>query len=654
MKILNYSQFNKLDFINEDVQRAKKLLKDRYLIDKISKELGFIDDRLQYELSHEGKRSLSLNDFNADQQKELKSKLREIKLTDQQVKDIERDPDFRKIRILTVELDNDNAKKYTLERDNTGWVYAFTYFYFIENITIEELKDAYKNLLEYKDLLDKLPKKFDSNFIDPTIPNNFEILIDGFEIIETYTYIRDLFNILNPKLKKQYKNASKIIKDKFDSVAVAFKELDEEQRKQDLKNIAKKMGRYNPNPNSKLEKNLKDFIEDIENFLKSANNAEMSDFLEKIEECNDKFGDFGADIKFNDKGILIIDVKSFNANVMLNSHTSHCIKNSQSTWDSYVPDDRKQYYIYNFNIPSYNNLSVIGVTIDIDHTIGYAHAKNDLNVKSELKSHLINIQKEYGITIDLFKKVLVPISPEEMERKRKSKEANIKLASKRLSIDKIKELIKDGGDINIDNSRQLYLAVSNNELFEKDVDEYHNTIEELLKLGASPVINDGNSIIDEAKDITVIKLLVNYGSDITEEAFNNIYDDPEAVEYCLKAGIDPNFGRKTFIRRCIKGSWESKENIGEPYYESIDLLVKYGATYLTKENFKTAVAYGRIKIIDDMIQKGYIDEVASKSKFGNISTIKDDYLDSFTKHINDKEMKKVIKHLDNLIDKYEK
>lgn len=653
MKILNYNQFNKLDFINEDVQRAKKLLKDRYLINTISKELGFIDDRLQYELSHEGKRSLSLNDFSINQQKEIMSKLRETKLTDQQVKDIERDPDFKKIRILSVELDNDNTKKYMLEKDNTGWVYAFTYFYFIENVSMQELKDVYKKLLEYKDLLDKLPKKFDHNFIDPNIPNNYEILIDGFEVIESYTYIRDLFNILNPKLKKQYKNASKLIKDKFDSVAVAFKELDEEQRKQDLKNIAKKMGRYNPNPNSNLEKNLEDFIIDIENFLKSANNIEMSDFLEKVEECNDKLGNFGADIKFNDKGILILEIKSFNANVMLNSHTSHCIKNSQSTWDSYVSENRKQYYIYNFNIPSYDNLSIIGTTIEPDHKIEYAHAKNDYSVKSELKSHLKKIQKEYGIKVDLYKEILLPITPEELEIKRKSKEANIKLASGLLPIDKIKELVKEGGDINIDNSKQLYLAISNIELFEDNIDEYHNIIKELLEMGANPITNDSISIIDEAKDITTIKLLVSYGSNITSEAFDNIYHDPEAVEYCLKAGIDPNSGRKSFIRKCIKGNWKSKEDIGEPYYKSIDLLVKYGATYLTKENFRIAVVYGRIKIIDDMIQKGYIEEVANKSEFGKISAIKEDYLGSFVKHINDNESNKVIKHLDKLIEKYE-
>lgn len=142
-------------------------------------------------------------------------------------------------------------------------------------------------------------------------------------------------------------------------------------------------------------------------------------------------------------------------------------------------------------------------------------------------------------------------------------------------------------------------------------------------------------------------------SNITSEAFDNIYHDPEAVEYCLKAGIDPNSGRKSFIRKCIKGNWKSKEDIGEPYYKSIDLLVKYGATYLTKENFRTAVFYGRIKIIDDMIQKGYIEEVANKSEFGKISAIKEDYLGSFVKHINDNESNKVIKHLDKLIEKYE-
>ena len=39
---------------------------------------------------------------------------------------------------------------------------------------------------------------------------------------------------------------------------------------------------------------------------------------------------------FDDKGILILDVKSYQANVILNKHTSHCIVSSESQWNNYV------------------------------------------------------------------------------------------------------------------------------------------------------------------------------------------------------------------------------------------------------------------------------------------------------------------------------
>lgn len=644
MKLLKYDQFAGLNPMNEDVQRAKKLLKDRYLINTISKDLGFIDDKLEYELSHGDKRSLSLNDFNDEQQKEIMTKLRETKLSEQQVKDIEKDPDFRKIRTLTVESD-DNTKKYILDRDNQGWVYMFTYFYFIENISLADLKDTYSKLIRFRELLDNMPKKLDQNFIDPNIPNNYEILIDGIDIIDSHTYVRDLYNILNRKLKDQYNKASKSIKDKFDSVAKGFKEIDEKQRKSDLKNIARKMGRYNPNPNSNLEKNLEDFIIDIANFLKSANNVGMSDFLDKLDDCNDKFGNFGADIAFNENGILVIEVKSFNANVMLNSNTSHCIKDSISQWNNYVGENNKQYYIYDFNIPSYEKLSVIGVTIQPNHTIRAAHAKGDEGVSGDLVRILSKKQSEYNIKVNIFDEILLPITQEEMERRRKAKEANIKLSKGVLSIDEITELVGAGGDINIDNSKQLNFAV---------IDGDYQKIVDLLNLGAKPIISsDGNAIINNAKDLKTIKLLIEYGSEITPEVFENICDDPEAVKFCLDKGIDPDFGRKSAIRRCIVGSWESQKNNGEPYLESIKLLTEYGGTLLTKENFRRALAYGRIDVMNYMLENGYIDEVAKKTPTGSLSYIKKDYDLSIVKKMTEKKEKEVMKYLDEKIKLYE-
>ena len=67
------------------------------------------------------------------------------------------------------------------------------------------------------------------------------------------------------------------------------------------------------------------------------------DYCDRVVACNTKLGKSGADIVYpkniwdtdvNKNGILIIEVKSFPANLMLHSHTSHCIKDSIGNWDS--------------------------------------------------------------------------------------------------------------------------------------------------------------------------------------------------------------------------------------------------------------------------------------------------------------------------------
>jgi ABC-type Zn uptake system ZnuABC Zn-binding protein ZnuA len=39
----------------------------------------------------------------------------------------------------------------------------------------------------------------------------------------------------------------------------------------------------------------------------------------------------------------------------------------------------------------------------------------------------------------------------------------------------------------------------------------------------------------------MIKLLCSFGSEITNDVFKNVSKDKEAVEFILKAGVDPNF-----------------------------------------------------------------------------------------------------------------
>ena len=618
MKLFKYKQFLGENSINENLDKAKKYLKDRFLLRTAAEELGFIEGELKAQLDHKEKRSLTLGDFTPEQQTEIRLKLRELRLKDDQVRNIERDPDFLKIREA-------------LGQQYIGWTYPFTYFYFVEMISMEELftrvntetkepDNILFKLIEYKGLLDKLPKKFDQNFIDVNVPNNAEILIDGLDSLEDYRKIKKVIDKLTPILKKDYNDSPEVIKGQFAEVCRGFEQLGgkDEVKKEKLwksffgevrtiesdqvihgKSYKKGDKRYF-GPLFRY-KNIREFIKAAQNYLKSSENETIIAFYDKINSCNERYGFLGSDTIYEDNGILIIEVKSFQANQFLNGHTRHCIKDYSSQWDNYVSNhNNKQYYIYNFNIPQYDNYSTIGITIQPGQSVRACHAKDDANIQSTIKTILKKWEGEYDIKDDLFGQ-LKPMTDEEIMRREKAKIAEREIVKKGLSIEQIKSYVReDGANINKDNCVALLHAVEENN-FEK--------AKVILELGGSPNLRSKvDSIINKAQNLDMIKLLVSNGSELTGEVFNNICNDLDAVEYCLKQGLDPNFDNSLPIRRSCKGSWKTKDDIGEGYYDVFKLLVKYGAKLSDSGGrnmaIKWAAEYGRLNFIDYMLEKG--------------------------------------------------
>ena len=624
MKLFKYNQFLGENTLNENLDKAKKFLKDTYLLTTAATELGFVEGELKAQLDHKEKRSLTLGDFTPEQQSEIRTKLRTLKLTDEQVRGIERNPDFLKIREY-------------LGQKHIGWTYPFAYFFFVEMVSLEELftrvekievdgkeieapNNILYKLVEYQGLLDRLPKKFDANFIDPNIPNNAEVLIDGIDSLEDYKKIKKVIDKLTPVLKKDYMESPEVIKDQFAEVSRGFEQLGgaNEAKKEKLwksffgevriidadqvihgKTYKKGDKRYF-GPLFRY-KNIREFIKAAQNYLKSSENDTIIAFYDKINACNDKYGFLGSDTIYEENGILIIEVKSFQANQMLNGHTRHCIKDYSSQWENYVAShNNKQYYIYNFNIPQYDNLSTIGITIQPGQSIRAAHAKDDANIMGSIKNLLKKWETEYVIKDDLFAQ-LKPMTDEEIRRREKAKIAEREIVKKGLTIEKIKGYVKeDGANINKDNCVALLHAVEEND---------HEKAKVILELGGSPNLRTkSDAIINKAKDLDMIKLLVSNGSELTGEVFNNICNDVNAVEYCLKQGLNPNFDNSLPIRRCCRGGWESIDKIGEGYLDVFQLLVKYGAKLADDAGrnmpVKWAAEYGRLDFIDIMIEKG--------------------------------------------------
>ena len=626
MKLFRYNQFKDLQPLNENIDKSKKFLKDQFIIKKIATDLKLIDSELDYQLRNGEKKGLSKNDFTPEQFNEIRMKMRDVRLTDEQVRNLERNEEFVKLRDLF--------------QPNIGYLYNFVYMYFIEGISYEEVERLYALLVEYKDLLDKLPKKFDINFIDESIPNpsnnhtNAEVLSDELDKLGDYRKVKKIIDTLPPKLKRAANSATELQMEQLIEIAVGFESIEGDDKKEIvwktffgemLVDTYETTRDGKPNPNfgklvwrSRLarfnneENPLVEFIRAAKQHLDASGTEGYSDRVEKINKVNDLLGVKGCKVIYNVSGIMIVEVNSYPANKMLNAHCSHCIVNSESYWNSYLGEYNIQYYIYNFNLSSTNTRWTIGVTMKPDRTYssGACQTVNNNYIGGEFKSLLKQWENEYSISDSLFD-ILQPLSQDEIDRRKRAKDAERFIIKKTIPDSEtgrertitaadLQGYVKEfGADINKDNGKALINAVEDNDA---------ERVKMIFALGGTPNLQKGaDSAIAKAKDIEMIKLLVINHAILTGDVFNNIVCDEDALEFCLKAGADANFNSNLPIRKVCKGTWRSLTEIGESYFAGYQMLLKYGVkTEEAGKNFvvKWAAEYGRMDIINDQMAKG--------------------------------------------------
>ena len=563
MNLFKYNNFKNDSLVLENLQGARKLLKDRYIMLKAIKDLNLLTGKLKQQWDEGEKKTFFLSDFEGEDQTKLRAKVRETRVTDEESRNIERDPAFVKIRELV--------------KDTLGWCYIFTYFFYVENVPFNELEDIYNKLVEFRPLLKLLPKPLDNNFIDTTIPNNNEKLVDELEKLNRHRKLKRFLDQLPGDMRREFTTTSDLYKEKIEDIAVAFDNFgkneatgaqDENERNSLQKFFFAKIKRY---------KVLREVIPQAENYIKGLDNKNIVKFYKLIEKCNEMFGIVGADIICDESGILILDIKSFQANKMLNSNTSHCIASYEGHWSSYVGTEQdnkfnKQYYIYNFNLTSADDLSIIGITIEPGQRVNACHTKSDRGFAGQIKDQLKRWEKQYAIEDDLWS-MLAPMSNDEIAKKKRRIAANREIIKPRLSMEELTKLVREeGADVNRENGKPLLNAVQ---------EASQEKVKYLLELGASPNLRQkSEAVINQAKSLEMIKLLVNHGAELTSQVFKNIMEDNDAVEYCLKAGMDANFENSLPIRTCCK-----QGSLG-----TLKLLIKYGATIKHARNMPMAWA----------------------------------------------------------------
>ena len=484
-------------------------------------------------------------------------------------------------------------------KDNPGYVYTFTKFFFEEEVPLEELKTMYERIRENKAFISTLPmpveKYADVVPSDTDKRKGFERLGDDIGVLELSRIAKKFtdrlpgdFVVANqnapdrgarvPSIKRAYQNAAPAVKERVAGIAKAFDEfgkesdgtIDHKKNKELQDYFFDKIRRY---------RNLNEVIQAALSYIKSANNANVSKFYQNIHKCNQKYGEMnGVDIVYDENGILILEIRSFQSNKELNSNTSHCIASSSYQWENYVGGDtnyNKQYYIYNFNLTPGDDKSVIGITIEPKYKVRACHLKSDSGFTDRIHSYMKSIKVPF--------EVLAPMGDKEIELKRKRVIANKEIIKPKLTLKQAIQYIEEGADPNAQQGKPLINSVSEDDL---------ERTKYLLEVGAAPNIGGA---VKEAKNLEMIKLLVSYGATLTSAIFEKVSNDYDAIKYLIDAGMEVDFEQGLPLRNAARSGRK----------DIMELLIHYGAKISTRRFMvvKWACECGAVDILEYLLKK---------------------------------------------------
>lgn len=590
MKILNYKNFitegRSPEILLENVAQAKKLLKDTYILNKLmTQDTNYKTDKSGTTILDKDNVPVKLSDIPQEIKDEAKKNFRTIKLTEEEVRSVERDPKFGKIRELL--------------GDKLGYSYMFLYFFLVEQIPFEELQSLVTNLEDKRDLLTKTRRPI-NNYIDTNIPNNYEQLIDDLEDLNRYKKAKKFIDEFTSDLKRDYATAAKYVKDNLVSVANAFDSLGQEtngkinleKQRATQKRFFDKIRRY---------KTVRELLVAAESFLKSEANNNLSKFYDSIDKCNKKYGNYGVKVLYDENSLFILECLSFAACKELFSNTSWCIASSLSQWDNYVGGENvynKQYMIMNFNLSPSDNESAIGITIESTGKVRACHLKNDAGASGTYMSIFNKFERDLGLEKGFINSGLSPMSPADVDLKKRRNVANREVVKKGLSLEQIKKyIVDDGADVNIKNGEALDNAVQENNI---------EKVKLLLDYGASPNLRGrSDASVNKATSFEMLTLLIKHGSELTIHVLKPLVKDYNAVVFCLENGLDPKSENDGLVRLVINSS-DSEEDI----LKTIKLLHESGASLDSNRtlNLKNLVIKNLWLVVDYFIENGYKDQ----------------------------------------------
>lgn len=530
-----------------------------------------------------GKYLKNSNNGSVDQSKDL---LVNLYLKDLKKKGISKEP--TELEIKNLFLDPYFLEIKRLCRKNPNLIFLFTKIFFVDlqqyhdsvdgkKFAFKEMLNLYDSLMERKTSWVDLPMPIDKYAtIEQTgdTRNTIERLSDDWRDLCSSINTNKFIKRLLPFQREFINMDNPIIKEKIEYISESFMNFG---KKED--------GTIDPVKNKQLQdeffvkydwrtdgkdrilkridyiaryRNLHDLIDGANSHIESSSKSTYTDRLDLITHANKTLSpENGAEILYMEKGVMLIEVKSFQANRIINSNTSHCIKDSLSMWDNYLSPEkyRKQFYLYDFNLPYSDNMSVIGFTMDEYGKIIHCHLKNDGYFLDNILQHLKKLNIPDG--------VLVPIKESEKAERRKKISKNKVIELYESTYDEIKEALTEGGDVNYNNVISLKNAIKKND---------KRLVDLLLSFGAQ--VNAREDLFADCLnlDIEILCLLVSKGIKINLISFvklKGILNKYDNLEKLLSSGLSPDLLDGVLVR----------ESISSNDIDTLRLLTRYGADY---------------------------------------------------------------------------
>jgi hypothetical protein len=260
-----------------------------------------------------------------------------------------------------------------------------------------------KSSLDFKDKLNTiyLREKYQKNpflcreFIEITKLNKDFNYEETFELFEKYYENQQIFKNFNFNLKKfikesKNKDYSKTIEDAEDKLTTI---LIDHSVNNIIKNLSSSKNLHLFNKESyeliKDVLNQKIKIESLNNFIgkKMAKFKNTEDLNKSLKQFINLFGfsyngiinkanDLNIKIISKENNSVILEIENFEKSSIMGS-PSWCISTSETYFKSYVTEDNKQYFIYDFNKENTSNESLIGITLDKEGDFITGHLKDD-------------------------------------------------------------------------------------------------------------------------------------------------------------------------------------------------------------------------------------------------------------------------------------